>query len=387
MASPVSPAGPSQAPGDDGCAAPVVEPPSTHPPQGSSKKPGRKSAEGGWTFADSFQGTEDRRRFIEIFQTFPCLYNKSDAGYRDQIARNEALRALGRPWGLSMENVRKAIKHMQNMLGHCKKKVDEAKKSGSGAVDPFAGATQYRFWWENLSWLVPFQGKTIKGHTTGSIFQSQAEEHTPESSPLATTSSPSSSVGVHAATYGTPRTSRPPVAGSSGVGAPNVPQQPVLCGCPSGCCTTFRDQLMRVQLQMQDDHRSFMNWLAMTTAHLTGSRMKDFQEAVMNVLVSGKFMQTTANEHARQVEHLEVCGMVFDPPPAPTQTAQPVASTSSQGAFDLPTVFRSPRKATPRKRIFLGDTTITSLLLPSDPKSPRLGSTGSEFDLLDLDFE
>ncbi|KAL8574747.1 hypothetical protein ACOMHN_035864 [Nucella lapillus] len=30
MASPVSPAGPSQAPGDDGSAAPVVEPPSTH---------------------------------------------------------------------------------------------------------------------------------------------------------------------------------------------------------------------------------------------------------------------------------------------------------------------------------------------------------------------
>ncbi|KAL8589396.1 hypothetical protein ACOMHN_021548 [Nucella lapillus] len=99
MASPVSPAGPSQAPGDDGSAAPVVEPPSTHPPQESSKKPGRKSAEGGWTFADSFQGTEDRRRFIEIFQTFPCLYNKTDAGYRDKIARNDALRALGRPWG------------------------------------------------------------------------------------------------------------------------------------------------------------------------------------------------------------------------------------------------------------------------------------------------
>ncbi|KAL8615947.1 hypothetical protein ACOMHN_034623 [Nucella lapillus] len=135
---------------------------------------------------------------------------------------------------------------MQNMLGHCKKKVDEAKKSGSGAVDPFAGATHYRFWWENLSWLVPFQGKTIKGHTTGSILKSQAEEHTPESSPLATTSSSYPSVGVHAATYGTPRTSRPPVAGSSGVGAPNVPQQSVLCGCPSGCCTTFRDQLMRV---------------------------------------------------------------------------------------------------------------------------------------------
>ncbi|KAL8589397.1 hypothetical protein ACOMHN_021549 [Nucella lapillus] len=144
---------------------------------------------------------------------------------------------------------------------------------------------------------------------------------------------------------------------------------------------------MRVQLQMQDDHRSFMNWLAMTTAHLTGSRRKDFQEAVMNVLVSGKFMQTTANEHARQVEHFEVCGMVFDPPPAPTQTAQPVASTSSQGACDLPTVFRSPRKGTPRKRIFAEDTTITSLPLQSDPKSPRLASTFSGFDLLDLDFE
>ncbi|KAL8574750.1 hypothetical protein ACOMHN_035867 [Nucella lapillus] len=117
MASPVSPASLSQAPGDDGSAAPVVEPPSTHPPQGSSKKPGCKSAEGGWTFADSFQGTEDRRRFIEIFQTFPCLYNKSDAGYRDKIARNDALRALGRPWGLSMENVRKAIKH--HVYVHC----------------------------------------------------------------------------------------------------------------------------------------------------------------------------------------------------------------------------------------------------------------------------
>ncbi|KAL8615540.1 hypothetical protein ACOMHN_028203 [Nucella lapillus] len=57
MASPVSPAGPSQAPGDDGSAAPVVEPPSTHPPQGSSKKPGRKSAEGGWTFADSMSAS------------------------------------------------------------------------------------------------------------------------------------------------------------------------------------------------------------------------------------------------------------------------------------------------------------------------------------------
>ena len=133
---------------------------------------------------------------------------------------------------------------LRSMYGHAKQRIDMSQRSGAGGEDPFAGASQHKFWWTHLSWMGPYIGETKKGQRLGLVC------HAKKPSP-STSSAVAGGSGLHDSTPSTSylgtQGAFTPMGHTAAGPAPSWlgPVNEHDCSCKAGCCNAIKAMILR----------------------------------------------------------------------------------------------------------------------------------------------
>ena len=100
--------------------------------------------------AQSQSMMDNTETFIQHYHDHPCLWQVTNAQYRDRFARDNALRDIAHNLGISSNEVKEKIKRLRTQYSAERRKYLKRKPTGSAADD--SKTSKWR-WYNSLEFL------------------------------------------------------------------------------------------------------------------------------------------------------------------------------------------------------------------------------------------